>query len=493
MSRLVTAVGILATVYTIFGSLIVFKAPNEIDKRIRKLEELVSQVEESADEAKYQAAIIDAVANGYNGKMTNYDKIRRISAVIEQYPMKADAYFQRAFIYDDMKKYDDAIRDYKMGHKYEGVGDASYYSDMGVAYNKKGELSKAISFYSKAIKLTPDDPDIYTNRGSCYDDQGKYDLALKDYETAIEIDEDYKQTYINRSITYGKMLDKEKDEEEKKKINDSLISDLNKALELDPEDLFVKNMLVRRLRKEIDAERVIADIDEKIGDLESKECNHFEAFKHYIDSARYYLREVLVHENDHWDAVERLISKIHSISENEIISRTDSIATELSKFCQLLRGTAVQLYVRGKKDIAEKGFLILLSYDTNKNCALNLAFMKRREETCLTEQPVTDLLNQCSNKNDAIWCINKALCYVTGVEGHDVNWEEAMNVIHSAQENMDEAVQWWSNVGVVGEAENNMVMIFFDLAENFSIKDQISRGDRVSQARKDGYHIPELL
>ena len=177
MSRLVTAVGILATAYTIFGSLIVFKAPNEIDKRIRKLEELVSQVEESADEAKYQAEIIDAVVNSYNGKMTNYDKLRRISAVIERYPLKADAYFQRAFIYDDMKKYDEAIRDYKMGHKYEGVGDASYYSDMGVTYNKKGELSKAISFYSKAIKLTPDDPDIYANRGSCYDDQGKYDLG----------------------------------------------------------------------------------------------------------------------------------------------------------------------------------------------------------------------------------------------------------------------------------------------------------------------------
>lgn len=77
MTSLVTAVGILATAYTIFGSLIVFKAPNEIDKRIRKLEELVSQVEESADEAKYQAEIIDAVANSYNGKMTNYDKLQQ--------------------------------------------------------------------------------------------------------------------------------------------------------------------------------------------------------------------------------------------------------------------------------------------------------------------------------------------------------------------------------------------------------------------------------
>lgn len=491
MSRLVTAVGILATAYTIFGSLIVFKAPNEIDKRIRKLEELVSQVEESADEAKYQAEIIDAVVNSYNGKMTNYDKLRRISAVIERYPLKADAYFQRAFIYDNMKKYDEAIRDYKMGHKYEGVGDASYYSDMGVTYNKKGELSKAISFYSKAIKLTPDDPDIYANRGSCYDDQGKYDLALADYNTAIEIDEDCKQAYINRSITYGKLLDKEDDEEKKKEYHDLLISDLNKALELDPEDLFVKNMLVRRLRTEIDADRVIADIDERIGDIETKEGHPFEAFKHYIDSARYYLIEVLIHGKDCWDTVERLISKIHGIGEKDIIPQIDSISTELSNFCQLLRGIAVQLYVKGKKDIAEKSFLILLSYDTDKGCALNLAFMKRRGETCLTELPTIDLLNQCSNKNDAIWCINKALCYVTGVEGHEINWNEAMNVMRSAQENKGEAVQWWSDVEVVGEAENNMVMVFVNLTEEFSIEDHVSLEDRISQARKDGYHIPE--
>lgn len=36
MDRLVSTVGILATVYTIFGALVVFKAPHEIDKRIDK-------------------------------------------------------------------------------------------------------------------------------------------------------------------------------------------------------------------------------------------------------------------------------------------------------------------------------------------------------------------------------------------------------------------------------------------------------------------------
>ena len=117
-----------------------------------------------------------------------------------------------------------------------------------------------------------------------------------------------------------------------------------------------KNMLVRRLRTEIDADRVIADIDERIGDLETKEGHLFEAFKHYIDSARYYLIEALIHGRDCWDTVEKLISKIHGISEKDIIPQIDSISTELSKFCQLLRGTAVQLYVNGKKILLKKAF-----------------------------------------------------------------------------------------------------------------------------------------
>lgn len=491
MSRLVSAVGIIATVYTIFGALIVFKAPHEIDKRIRKLEDLVSQVEESADEAKYQTEIINAILNNYNGKMTSYDKLRRISAVIERYPFKADAYFQRAFIYDDMEEYDKEIGDYKKGHKYEGIGDDSYYCNMGIAYSKKGNLTKAISLFSKAIELAPDDPEIYANRGSCYHEQGEYDLAFADYNTAIEIDEECKQAYINRSITYDKLFEKEDDKIKKIEYHNLLISDLNKAHALDREDLSVKKMLAYRLRAEIDKGQDIAYIDEKIGDKCTKEDNPFGAFKHYIDSAIYYLIEVLMHEKNYWNTVERLISKIYDIDEKDIIPKLDSISTDILKFCRLLRGAAVQLYVKGKKDIAEKSFLILLSYDTDKNCSLNLAYMKRRGETSLTELTTIDLLNKCSNKNDAIWCINKALCYVTGAEGHEINWNEAMNVMCSAQGNKEDAVEWWSNVKVVGEAENNMVMIFTNLTEGFNIEDHVSIENRIIQARKDGYHIPE--
>lgn len=117
MSRLVSVVGIFATVYTIFGALIVFKAPHEIDKKIEKLDSMISEANDSAQEARYQTEITNAVANNYNGELTNYDKIRRMSKVIDKYPTKPDAYIERGFIYDNMGKYDEAISDYKIALK----------------------------------------------------------------------------------------------------------------------------------------------------------------------------------------------------------------------------------------------------------------------------------------------------------------------------------------------------------------------------------------
>ena len=104
MDKLVTTVGLLATVYTIFGALIVFRAPSEIDKKINNLQEIVSDAKFSAEEAEYQAEIVNAVVNGLNGEMTNYDKIQNISEVIKKYPTKPDAYFQRAMLFDNIKK-----------------------------------------------------------------------------------------------------------------------------------------------------------------------------------------------------------------------------------------------------------------------------------------------------------------------------------------------------------------------------------------------------
>lgn len=492
MERLVSVVGILATVYTIFGALIVFKAPHEIDQRISKLDKLSAEAKEAAEEAKYQAEIIDSVANDYNGPLTNYDKLRRISKVIDKYPNKADAYIQRGFIYDGMGKYDEAISDYKVGLKYGG-DKSSYFENMGIALNKKGEFKKALSLYTKAIDLDPEDPINYANRGSCYDDMEEYELAINDYCKAIKLDDGCKEAYKNRSLLYRSQIVIEDDEEKKNEFYEKMISDLKKALEIDPEDNHTRNLIRNNLKPDINPDEMIAKIDEKIGDLEIEDKNYFSALKQYIESSVYYFRETMTQHKDYSIDIQRLISKIFEINYEDVVNDLPKLSHELRKFCQFLRSFAVKLYINGNKNIAEKGFLILSRYDFDKEWAINLAFMKRRNETSITSLSLVELLDICENSTDAIWCLNKSLAYISGSDNHEISWEKAIEIATKITENIENALEWWSDIRIVGDSEHNMVILLLLAAKKINLNDSKSIDERINQARADGYFIPESI
>ena len=492
MERLVSVVGILATVYTILGALIVFKAPHEIDQRISKLDELSAEAKEAAEEAKYQAEIVDSVVNDYNGYMTNYDKIRRISKVIDKYPSKADAYIQRGFIYDSMGKYDEAISDYKVGLKYGG-DKSSYFGNMGIALNKKGELKKALSFYTKSINLDPDDAINYVNRGSCYDDMDEFELAIDDYCKAINLDDGCKEAYKNRSLTYRSQIVIEDDEEKKNELYEKMVSDLKKALEIDPEDKQTRNLLRNNLKSDINPDEMIAKIDEKIGDLEIDGKNYFQAFKQYIESSIYYLKEAMQQYKDYFVDSQRLISKIFEINVEDVVSELPRLSRELTVFCKLLRSFAVKLYIQGNKNIAEKSLLILSRYDSNKGWAINLAFMKRRNETTITSLSLLELLDICEETTDAIWCLNKSLAYVSGSDNHEISWEKAVETATKITENIENALEWWGDVEIVGNSEHNMVILLLLLTKKINFHESKSIDERINQARSDGYFIPENI
>lgn len=493
MDRLVSTVGILATVYTIFGALVVFKAPHEIDKRIDKIDSLVSEINNSALEASYQAEIIDAVANGYNGNLTNYDKLRRLSAVIEKYPDRPDAYMERGFIYDEMKRYDDAIENYKIGLK-KGANKSSYYNAMGIAYNKKGSYKKAISFYTRAIDTTKenDDASLYANRGSCYDDIHDYESAIADYCKAIEIDEGCKEAYINRSITLEKQFKSETDEEQKEELYNEIIADLQKAIELDPDDETARRLLRRIVKPNYDPDAMIAKIDEKIGDLEVEGNNYSSAFKQYIESCNYYMIKQLKGDSDYLTDIERVVEKIFSINLDRVSSEASTNSKEMATFCQYLRSISYMFYISGNKELAEKGFIILTKCDSgDRTSLLNLSYMKRRKETKILKAELSELLLQCEMPSDAMWCTNKALCYVSGVENHEVSWQKAVEIMDGSSDNIDEAIEWWENADIVGAPEHNMAMILFNVSKSFLVQDDVPLVQRIKAALADGYIIPK--
>jgi len=64
---------------------------------------------------------------------------------------------------------------------------AHAYNNRGTAYQSGGELDKAISDFSEAIRLEPKDALAFNNRGIAYDKKGDFALAIADFSTALKL------------------------------------------------------------------------------------------------------------------------------------------------------------------------------------------------------------------------------------------------------------------------------------------------------------------
>jgi Flp pilus assembly protein TadD len=134
----------------------------------------------------------------------------------------ANAAFKRGNAAFDKKDYDKAISEYTEAIRLK-PDDADFYNNRGLAFRKKSQYDKAISDYTEAIRLKPDDAEAYVNRGYTYDDEKEYDKAISDYTEAIRLKADGAETYNNRGFTSYH-----------KKDYDKAISDYTEAIRLDP-------------------------------------------------------------------------------------------------------------------------------------------------------------------------------------------------------------------------------------------------------------------
>ena len=267
MGRLVSIVGVIATVYTVFGALVVFQAPREIDNRMNKMELYISEAKDSAIETKYLSEINDALINNYGEAPTNSSKLNKLSKVIKKYPDKPRAYMEKGLIYFSMKKNEEAIKEYERAlekggdkawcyncigtayhnlHEYEKAIDffdkaielsseyATAYYNRGNTYRDKGDNDKAIEDYDKAIELNESDADAYFNRGNAFYDKDDYDKAIDDYTKAISLNSGLWEAYQGRGLAYKNLMEKEKDQAKKEELRKLMEADFKKAEELKP-------------------------------------------------------------------------------------------------------------------------------------------------------------------------------------------------------------------------------------------------------------------
>jgi len=157
------------------------------------------------------------------------------------------------------------------------------FYNRGVEALKLGSLDDAISSFSKALELDPQDHLAYNNRGVAYKRKGLYDEAIADYNRALEIKPGYDSALFNRGTARynkgdvdGAMSDLI--EAQKKRRNDSIVATTLGMVYRDKGELDKAAKELRRgitlNKKNLRAYQALADVSEKQRDFEEAIRNY---------------------------------------------------------------------------------------------------------------------------------------------------------------------------------------------------------------------------
>lgn len=286
VSKIIALAGLFLTIFSVFGGVVVFRAPREIDNRLKELEEAVESANESARESKkfakhveYLYRLMEKIAITVGSNVTNRDKINSIDELIRDYPDEVDAYYYKAAIYHEIGEYADAIKCANQALKLLGDDKeaATYYNLIAVAYSDSGDQDAVIRYIDKALEIIPDQLDYLSNRAAFYSEKGEFDKAFEDYKSVLGIDPDYLRVLLNRCQDYQTMSKNADSVLKEIEYLNLARRDAQHAFRIDPENTVAsslyKRMVMTDNRDGINAkiDELLEKIDKRIEELEEQE------------------------------------------------------------------------------------------------------------------------------------------------------------------------------------------------------------------------------
>jgi hypothetical protein len=118
----------------------------------------------------------------WNRNLVWKDSVTLWTDVMNKNPECIDAYINRAFIYNEHKQYEEALKDLSDGLLVDSTN-FSMYKSKGIIYERTGKYDLALSNFSKAIRYKPEEVKTYLLRGILYTDKfAKYDSGIADFK-----------------------------------------------------------------------------------------------------------------------------------------------------------------------------------------------------------------------------------------------------------------------------------------------------------------------
>ena len=167
---------------------------------------------------------------------------------------QAEAAHKRGEAASDNKNYKKAISEFTEAIRLN-PNEPKYLKDRGFVYDLYIEdYDKAIADYTKAIQLEPDDDDAYYWRGEAYIKKGDHDKAIADYTKRIQMNPNKPEFLKDRGFVYYLFI----------KDYDKAIEDFTEAIRLKPDYDYAYQLRGESYEKKGDHDKAIADYTEML-------------------------------------------------------------------------------------------------------------------------------------------------------------------------------------------------------------------------------------
>ena len=103
-------------------------------------------------------------------------------------------------------------------------GEAAALFILGVAYDKSGQVEKAIEAYQQALRIHPENAGAWDFLGNAYGQSGQQAQAIEAYQQAARIDPEFSRAWIGLGIAYFRS-----------KLTEKAVEAYQQALRIDPE------------------------------------------------------------------------------------------------------------------------------------------------------------------------------------------------------------------------------------------------------------------
>ncbi len=172
---------------------------NMLDKLVNVYESILYERPNYAD-VRYRCALAYEIKGDYQKAIYHLTEALKIN------PDYIQARSKLADIYVILGNYQEALIEYKnlLNTKIKYTF-ADVHNNIGVIYEKQGDIKQAKAYYQKAISLNPKFAKPYYNLGNIYYEKGDYEQAIAYYKKALSLKLEIPEVYNNLALAYYKL------------------------------------------------------------------------------------------------------------------------------------------------------------------------------------------------------------------------------------------------------------------------------------------------